>query len=175
VTDRDKRRYVRQGSECLVDDCTREPAGLGYCLKHYKAFRRHGTPTPRYRGVIINGKRICATCQRDMPAESFRYAKCVDCWAEENRRRQHARRAGDAGERFTRREVLERDEFVCGICLKKIDDALAHPDPWSASLDHVIPLSRGGAHTMANAQAAHLDCNRRKAARMPEPVVVSCG
>jgi 5-methylcytosine-specific restriction endonuclease McrA len=32
------------------------------------------------------------------------------------------------------------------------------------SLDHVIPLSLGGDHSMANTQAAHLDCNTRKQA-----------
>lgn len=34
-----------------------------------------------------------------------------------------------------------------------------------ASLDHIIPLSRGGHHTADNVQAAHLACNHRKGAK----------
>ncbi len=40
----------------------------------------------------------------------------------------------------------------------------AWPDPKSASIDHVVPWSRGGAHTRGNVQAACLDCNLRKGA-----------
>lgn len=32
----------------------------------------------------------------------------------------------------------------------------------SASLDHILPLSLGGAHSMANVQLAHLSCNHTK-------------
>lgn len=35
----------------------------------------------------------------------------------------------------------------------------------SASLDHVVPLSLGGAHTPENTQASHLICNGRKGNR----------
>jgi 5-methylcytosine-specific restriction endonuclease McrA len=30
------------------------------------------------------------------------------------------------------------------------------------TLDHIVPVSRGGAHTAANVQLAHSACNRRK-------------
>lgn len=29
----------------------------------------------------------------------------------------------------------------------------------SASLDHVVPMSKGGGHTYANTQCSHLKCN----------------
>lgn len=32
----------------------------------------------------------------------------------------------------------------------------------SASLDHVVPLSKGGDHTRSNSVVAHLICNIRK-------------
>lgn len=34
--------------------------------------------------------------------------------------------------------------------------------PMSASVDHIVPLSRGGEHSMANVQCAHLSCNSSK-------------
>lgn len=46
-----------------------------------------------------------------------------------------------------------------------IDPNVAHPDPMSVSLDHIVAVSRGGMHSRENAQASHLICNVRKGAR----------
>lgn len=40
-----------------------------------------------------------------------------------------------------------------------------YPESLSASLDHRVPLAKGGKHSMANCQLAHLDCNVLKGAR----------
>jgi 5-methylcytosine-specific restriction endonuclease McrA len=34
------------------------------------------------------------------------------------------------------------------------------------TVDHIIPLSKGGAHAVANLQLAHLACNIRKGNRI---------
>ena|SRR5690606_799734 len=62
--------------------------------------------------------------------------------------------------------VYERDNWVCGVCGKPVDRLLKWPDPMSASLDHIIPISKGGEHSYANTQLAHLVCNQRKGARI---------
>lgn len=59
-------------------------------------------------------------------------------------------------------EVFERDGWRCGICGERIPEGARYPDPRSASVDHVIPLSRGGTHEMKNVQATHLLCNALK-------------
>lgn len=69
---------------------------------------------------------------------------------------------GADAERFTDLEIFERDSWVCQICRKRISRRRSYPDPLSPSLDHIVPLSRGGTHTRANAQASHLRCNLRK-------------
>lgn len=66
---------------------------------------------------------------------------------------------------FDYREVFERDGWVCGICTEPVDPEATWPDPLSASLDHVVPVSRGGVHVPENAQCAHLVCNVQKGAR----------
>jgi hypothetical protein len=70
-----------------------------------------------------------------------------------------------AGERFAPIEVFERDGWTCGPCMRPVDPAIAWPDPMSASVDHIVPLSRGGAHALANVQCAHLGCNSSKGDR----------
>lgn len=65
-------------------------------------------------------------------------------------------------ESFTPAEIFDRDDWVCGLCMGAINKATPYPNPMSVSLDHVIPLSRGGAHSRQNTQAAHLVCNLRK-------------
>jgi len=57
--------------------------------------------------------------------------------------------------------IRERCFDVCGIC--GIGEMLG--DKWS--IDHIIPVSKGGPHTWNNVQLAHLSCNVRKNATMP--------
>lgn len=56
-------------------------------------------------------------------------------------------------------QVRLRDKGGCGIC------SLPVP-PDEESLDHIIPLAKGGLHQMSNVQLAHLSCNKRKGARL---------
>lgn len=71
-----------------------------------------------------------------------------------------------AAEVFEYREIFERDSWMCGICETPVDPGLAWPDPMSVSLDHIVPLSLGGAHSRENARCTHLVCNVRKGARV---------
>jgi hypothetical protein len=49
---------------------------------------------------------------------------------------------------------------------------LRHPDRMSVSLDHVVPLSRGGSHSWENVRCAHLSCNVAKGSNDPMGVPV---
>ncbi|MFS8868105.1 HNH endonuclease [Synechococcus sp. H65.1] len=57
-----------------------------------------------------------------------------------------------------RREVLRRDHHTCQYC------GSTH----NLTLDHVVPLSRGGSHTWDNVVTACERCNQRKGNRTPE-------
>lgn len=56
-----------------------------------------------------------------------------------------------------RREVLRRDHHTCQYC-----GSSKH-----LTLDHVIPLSKGGQHTWDNVVAACQQCNQHKSDRTP--------
>jgi 5-methylcytosine-specific restriction endonuclease McrA len=59
------------------------------------------------------------------------------------------------------RVVFDRDKGVCGICKMIVDRA----SRWE--IDHIIPLSKGGAHSYENSQLTHSKCNRSKSAKIP--------
>ena len=58
---------------------------------------------------------------------------------------------------------MQRD--CCAICWEPIEEEYPHPD---IHLEHIVPLSRGGEHSLENTQVAHRVCNRRKWARNME-------
>jgi hypothetical protein len=60
--------------------------------------------------------------------------------------------------------VYKRDGHQCQLCGWTFKDGEVHPHPRSPSIDHIIPLSRGGHHTYNNVQAACLACNASKGA-----------
>ena len=58
-------------------------------------------------------------------------------------------------------------QSVCGICGKPVDMSLRYPDPMSKTVDHIIPINRGGHPSdIENLQLAHLTCNLEKADRI---------
>jgi 5-methylcytosine-specific restriction endonuclease McrA len=53
-----------------------------------------------------------------------------------------------------------RENDVCWLCGQPVDKSLPWPDPMSASVDHIVPLSVGGSLTdRSNVRLAHLRCN----------------
>jgi 5-methylcytosine-specific restriction endonuclease McrA len=56
---------------------------------------------------------------------------------------------------------------VCSLCSRPIDHALTWPDPLSKSVDHIVPLSKGGTHEQSNLAWTHLVCNLKKGAKAP--------
>lgn len=68
---------------------------------------------------------------------------------------------------ITIRKLRIRDKNICQICGKPVDDSdieNGHARSMYPTLDHIIPLSKGGTHTWNNVQLAHLGCNSSKCA-----------
>lgn len=59
-------------------------------------------------------------------------------------------------------DIYDRDAWTCQLCRQEIDPDAAWPDPRSATLDHIKPVTLGGEHTPDNLQSAHWICNVRK-------------
>ena len=52
---------------------------------------------------------------------------------------------------------------MCGkMCDPNDHSWTEHHGPMSPTIDHIIPMSKGGGHTWDNVQIAHAICNSRK-------------
>jgi hypothetical protein len=58
------------------------------------------------------------------------------------------------------KHVVEKEEFLCHLCGRKI--ILDLKSPWRLSLDHVLPMARGGSNTVDNVLPAHRRCNQSR-------------
>ncbi len=73
------------------------------------------------------------------------------------------------GARWTRRGVLQRDNYTCAYCGiqsggMQRGQLLTRQD---FTIDHIVPVSRGGKNTWGNTICACPQCNQRKGNRMP--------
>jgi len=58
-------------------------------------------------------------------------------------------------------------QTVCAICGKPVDFSLKYPHPLSPTIDHIIPLAKGGHPSdIDNLQLAHRCCNRQKSDKL---------
>lgn len=66
---------------------------------------------------------------------------------------------------ITLEKVIKKFDGVCQLCGKPINkEAISkgHPQRDYPTVDHIIPLSKGGSHTWGNVQLAHMGCNAGK-------------
>lgn len=158
---------------CTQDGCSNALRARGLCSTHYNQQYqpgRHaaaqtacvvcGTPTARPR----SGTRrpVCSVeCRTRLT-----HGDAAGSTSSYNWRADAAQRATKAGatviEPFDREAIFERDDWTCYLCGLPVDREAPVFGLESATVDHVIPLSRGGEHSMRNARTAHLRCNSAK-------------
>lgn len=156
---------------CDIDGCSKPHRARGLCSTHYN----HAYQPDRHAAKAV----FCSVCGTEVFRQTvnrYRPTCSVECrtlltfgqpsnedysWAHDAvaRARRFGARIVDC---FDRSEVFERDSWTCGICGEAVDQFASPFDPRSATVDHVVPLSRGGEHSLANAQCAHLGCNSAK-------------
>ncbi|NDC49489.1 MAG: hypothetical protein EBZ61_10505 [Micrococcales bacterium] len=93
-----------------------------------------------------------------------KHRRCLDCrklkWSEQEAGR----------EKITFDDLIMRDGPLCQICGELMDwQTGRHRE--RVSLDHIIPISKGGSHTMDNVRLVHLSCNSKKSDRLPAHVL----
>jgi 5-methylcytosine-specific restriction endonuclease McrA len=69
--------------------------------------------------------------------------------------RRRARKLGNGYEKYDRLAIYERDAGTCHLCGEHVDLA-------DFSIDHIIPISKGGPDTPSNVATSHLSCNKSR-------------
>lgn len=146
-------------------------------VEHRREYaRRYGTENAEQ---VAKFKRAWYEANKDEIARRNREDPARMARRREVGRRQRERHRDVLAERQRRRrvdklgltiELVDLDALwtgVCGICDRPMDASLVWPDPFSKSIDHIMPLSLGGTHERHNLQWAHLRCNISKGARVP--------
>lgn len=138
-------------------DAWRTRNRLAYRAKHNSPGRRSMPSKCSVIGCDAKpvAKDVCMRCYRAMQR------KAGTPWAREGSKSYKARasRHGVPYEPVNRQRVFKRDGWQCGICHEAVDPELGYPHPGSVSLDHIVPMSKGGPHTYENTQCSHLRCN----------------
>lgn len=126
--------------ECSAEGCSRPVRAKTVCNMHYKRLLR------------AEGR------MNDQP------------WNDRRRHNYHARRARMNGARngnvVMLSEIVARDGSRCQWCGEVVDLELAWPNPLSKSIDHIVPISKGGTHELGNCQMMHLRCNSANGDRL---------
>lgn len=65
----------------------------------------------------------------------------------------------------SRLDVFARDGWRCQLCRKRVKRLASPPDPLAPTIDHIIPLAKGGTHEPVNVQLACFMCNSKKGDR----------
>lgn len=142
-----------------------------------RSIARRGKQAWRKRNVEKH-KRAQAIYMKRWRAKNLAHARFLNVkWRLENpqkarllKRNTEARRRtrlrNNTIELFSYNEILLRDGYKCHICGRRV----AKKD---VSFDHLIPVSKGGAHRRDNVAIAHLKCNlKRGPGRIPAQLLL---
>ena len=142
-------------NKCCSISCTykcnagKPKVTIRICVSCNKTFER-----PYGRGSV---KTCSIKCSKDNARVSDR---------DSSRQAKYARKARMRAvkcEKVAPKSIFERDQYCCGICGDKTLSCEKVPHPLAPTLDHIVPLSKGGSHTAGNLQCAHFRCNSKKA------------
>lgn len=155
-----ERFTARSSSACLCSDRCRKAAAYQPRSARAIACANCGVEFLAKQGPAEYCSKSCA--QRSPAAIAARRSPQERRRRAEARRRRRARLSGVRVEVVVLEDLLIRDAWRCGICGKRIRKKAVWPDLDSPTLDHVVPLARGGEHSKVNCQPAHFICNSTK-------------
>ena len=175
-------QYAQEQAEATARMLPPKPCdGCGNEYQPRSARSRFCTEACRSKSRYVETEKtkgICVHCGLSFLGRPQRKYCGPRCAKKANRKRTKALSHKDRCRVWHRRyeaidpyKVFERDNWMCGICFAPVDRDTVAPDPLSASLDHRIPLSKGGNHVWDNVRCAHFGCNSIKSDKLDEEIV----
>lgn len=139
------------------DDCQINAEQRAYELQLERS-RQEYVPKEKYVAK-------CAECGGQFLASSRAKYCNLKCQKKSSKRKwRHTRRTvSRSGDNITLNELIDRDHGVCCLCFIPIDQqADLTKDGAAPTIDHIVPVSKGGTHTWSNVQLACRRCNSLK-------------
>lgn len=160
---------VRKCRECKKEYAPKQRTESFFCSRDCKDKNRK--KEHKAKRIASKSDRLCIGCRKIIPRSARADKKWCseDCASKARGHTMNVTRRIQTTEpigAFLRMDIYNRDKWICQICKKPVKKELSFPHPKCASLDHVIPLSRGGTHESENVQLAHLSCNTSKGNRV---------
>lgn len=129
----------------------------------------------------------CKNCGKDFCQMTTGYNSTAYC-SEKCQKRWYNRKACDKRHKklmsrehdtdISLEKLYQRDRGICYLCGGVCDwsdgeerDGTFIAGPMYPSVDHVVPVAKGGTHTWANIKLAHRDCNTKKRDQIQSPSV----
>lgn len=158
---------VRNCLNCSIEFAPTVRRKSLYCSRSCKDL--HNKEKLKVARIESKQERVCLHCSTVITKE--RRADALFCSDSCNQKahqlqRKLRNRANEEGKRgYLRTEICERDGWICQICKKPVERNAHHPNPLAPSLDHIIPVSKGGSSDPSNLQLTHLVCNLKRGNR----------
>lgn len=83
-------------------------------------------------------------------------------------RRLRIKRNGKVDWNISVERLVKRDKGICYLCNEQVNTNVDPNDDYYPSIEHVIPVSKGGTHTWNNVRLAHRICNTEKGTNILE-------
>jgi hypothetical protein len=157
----DMEQFTRTCEWCEQEFITEWETKL-YCSRSHKEQSKEYRKRQREGRVHVYRELICPVCQLVFHTrrqnQIYCQQQCRD-WSDKQMRRERDREYANKKTPAFKARIYWLNNGLCHLCQQPIDTAIKHPDPFSFSIDHVIPRSKQGSHSIENLRPAHLSCN----------------
>jgi len=154
-----KKLLIKRKANNLCIICNKKTSGLTMCDKCNTESREYQNK----KRARLKDAGLCAVCGKETEGLTLCF-KCLDSKRQAAGRRR-VKKKGAFAERVSIEKVFFRDGGRCHICKRKLNLEVKYPNSRFSSIDHIIPISKGGTHEYKNVKLACFECNVRKGNR----------
>jgi hypothetical protein len=170
---------------CDVEGCTSPSRANDMCDKHYRRVKSHGDPSIR----LTMPAGICseAGCETQTFGRGLCQRHYYAMWVSSGGRQKVSATMGRRRAKLAGATIVDTDltwatliltSSACYICGRECDPSdyrqIINRGGWTQkicgpaypTLDHIVPVSKGGDHSADNAALACMGCNRTKSAKV---------
>ncbi len=137
----------------------------GVSLDTVKSWKtRHGWDRKHKKSVHTKRQKVCTQTETQTPPKTPpKQGKTIPSLTHMVKGKRPDKEGAHRRQYEANKKIILATQSICAICGQPVDKTLRYPDPMAPTVDHIIPVSKGGhPSAMDNLQLAHSCCNRAK-------------